>query len=170
MKLSTTAILALIGAVLTMIGLFVPAAYGIVSNGINSGGSISLFETGDGYIYLIATLMAFVFALINNLDRWAWIFGTIIVIVGLLNLNSFNSYMQGLYAQAPMYKEFIRFGPGLFVVLFGGAMIGISGLFTEKSQALMSGASKQNVMDENVSMTAVYAAEKEMAKGKVNEQ
>ena len=132
MKLNTNAILSLIGAILVIVGLFVPAVHGLVSNGINSNGHITVFEMGDGFIFLIGGIIALLFSFINNLDRFAWIVGGIILAVGLLDLYNIAQHVNDLQERGPMYKEFVYFQSGMFIILIGASMILISGLFMKK--------------------------------------
>ncbi len=129
MKLKTSAILSLLGSILALIGLFIPAVYGIVENGINSSKYITMIEMHDGYIFLIAAILGLIFTFIVNLEKWTWIFGAIIGILGILELLNTVEVMHSLYAKAPMFKDFISFGPGIFVTLLGGILILISRLF-----------------------------------------
>jgi len=133
MKLNTNAILSLIGGILVLVGLFIPAIYGIVSSGINSNGHISIIEMSDGYLFLIAAVLALIFTFIKNLEKWAWIFGGLIGLLGILDLYNIVKNINGLYAQAPMYRDFISFGPGMFILLVGGVLILISRLFLTKT-------------------------------------
>ena len=133
MKLNTNAILALIGSILVIIGLFVPAVHGLVSDGINSNGHITVLEMGDGFIFLIGGIIALLFSFINNLDRWVWIVGGLILIMGLLDLYSMAQYVNDIHSRGPMYKQFIYFQSGMFIILIGASMILISGLFIKKA-------------------------------------
>ncbi len=128
MKLSTSAILSLIGAILVLAGMFIPAAYGIVANGINSNGHITLFEFGLGFIILIAALLTIFFAIIKNLERWSWVLGVVIISFGMITLIQTLNTMKSISLQMPMAKEFIYLGPGFFVVIAGGISILISGI------------------------------------------
>jgi len=129
MKLKTNAILSLLGSVLVLIGLYIPAVYGLADNGINSSKYITVIEMHNGYIFLIAAILGLIFTFIANLEKWAWIFGAVIGLLGILELLNTVEVMHSLYAKAPMFKDFISFGPGIFIVLLGGVLILISRLF-----------------------------------------
>lgn len=128
--MSNQQLMVLIGSIVAIIGLFVPAVNGLTPTGINNHETLNIMQQSDGIIFLVLLVITTIFSFVANKAKIGSYIGIVGLILAILDLKSTMASIDNIIAQFPMGETFISISYGYFVLLLGTLIISV-GIFAK---------------------------------------
>lgn len=123
--MSNQQLMILIGSIIAIIGLFVPAVNGATPTGINNNETLNIMQQ-DGVIYLVLLVITTIFSFVSNKTKIGSYVGIAAFLLAILDLKATMNSIDQIIAQMPMAQSFVNMSYGYYVLLLGTFIISAS--------------------------------------------